>query len=286
MRKIYHLVFLLLIHHLVCGQDTVSLNVVYEFKYIRDLSNKQHPYTANMVLSLGKQHSRYCSEKLYKENDKNAVAERKKQQEQSSASSQPTTVVSGGPLLIVNKYGAIINEELVKNVAARQLTIHARMGIKSYFIETALPVINWTLQNDKKTIGKYTCQKATGSYGGRTYEAWFCPDIPFQDGPWKLSGLPGLILEAKDTKNEVVFTFKELNSNTDAEETTKSFLSNPFSIKTTLKNYMRAKVAFETDPETITSAMAPNARLAVRNLDDPDSPYALKVKQYNPLEFD
>lgn len=286
-QALFSVVFLLTVS-VAFTQETISLNVVYEFKYVRDAGNKDNPYTTNMVLSLGKQSSRYCSEKLYKANNMNAERERKKreQEEALSTSSTPMTVVSGGPLLVVNKYGAIINEEIIKDIPAQQLTMNGVLGTKTFLIETALPKITWTIQQEKKTIGKYTCQKAVGSYGGRSYEAWFTPDLPFQDGPWKLSGLPGLILEAQDATGEVSFTFKELSRNTDAEETTKSFLKREYSIKTNLKDYNRTKAAFETDPESIMAAQAPNARVAVKNIDDPAARQAAKIKKYNPLELD
>ena len=277
-------IIFLLAGHISLSQESISLNVIYEFTYVRDLANKDIPYSANMVLSVGKHGSRYCPEKLYNEHDRNAEAARKKQQELQSASARPMMVVSGGPLLLVNKYGAIINEEIVKDIPGRQLIQYAVMGIKSYRVETALPAINWTIQHEKKTIDKYTCQKAIGSYGGRTYEAWFTPDLPFQDGPWKLSGLPGLILEAQDTAHEVSFIFKELSRNTDAEATTQSFLNSEYSIKANLKDYIRAKAAFETDPESITAAQAPNARLAVKNIDEPGGQHAPRIRKYNLLE--
>ncbi len=268
------------------AQETIVLNAVYEFRYVRDLEHKDMPYISNMVLSLGKQSSRYCTEKLYNENDKNAQLQRQKQQPAQATSARPMAAVAGGPLLIVGKYGAIINEEVLKDISNQKLITNAHLGIKTYTIESGLPKINWSIQDGKKTIGNYSCQKAVGSYGGRTYVAWFAPDLPFRDGPWKLSGLPGLILEAKDTKNEVFFTFKELSKNSDAEETTKSFLASDYNVKTNLKGYNRVKAAFETDPESVMSAQAPNAKLAVINIDDPQTQHAARVKKYNPIEYD
>lgn len=284
--KVLFSVLFLLAGSISLAQETISLNVVYEFRYVRDLGNKNIPYITNMILSLGKHSSRYCTEKLYNENDKNAILARQKQQQVLSTSARPTVTVSGGPMLLVNKFGAIINEEIVKDTRDHQLMINALLGIKTYKIETALPKIDWTIENEKKKIGNYTCQKAVGNFGGRTYVAWFSPDLPFQDGPWKLHGLPGLILEAQDTKNEVFFTFKELGRNTDPDETTRSYLNSDFSIKTNFKSYSRAKAAFETDPESAMAAMAPNAKLYVINIDDPKTQHAARIKKYNPIEFE
>ena len=57
----------------------------------------------------------------------------------------------------------------------------------------------WKILNETDTVAAYTCQKATLSFRGREYTAWFAPDVPVPDGPWKFSGLPGLILKVEDT---------------------------------------------------------------------------------------
>ena len=51
----------------------------------------------------------------------------------------------------------------------------------------------WTLLPDTMTILSYPCRKATCHFKGRHYEAWYTPEIPKSEGPWKLCGLPGLI---------------------------------------------------------------------------------------------
>ena len=47
---------------------------------------------------------------------------------------------------------------------------------------------------------------ATSDFRGRHWTAWFATDIPVSDGPWKLGGLPGLILEAYDKGHQYTFT--------------------------------------------------------------------------------
>lgn len=58
--------------------------------------------------------------------------------------------------------------------------------------------IDWKIGNNKKKIKGLECRKATGHFRGRTYTAWFAEMIPVPYGPWKLFGLPGLIVAAYD----------------------------------------------------------------------------------------
>ncbi len=57
---------------------------------------------------------------------------------------------------------------------------------------------DWKILSDKEKIGEYNTQKATTEFGGRKWIAWFSTDIPFQDGPYKFYGLPGLIVKIED----------------------------------------------------------------------------------------
>ncbi len=61
------------------------------------------------------------------------------------------------------------------------------------------------LDKDTMVICGYTCKKATTSFAGRSWVAWFSEDLPISGGPWKFSGLPGLILSAYDTDNYFKF---------------------------------------------------------------------------------
>lgn len=277
------IVFILQSSNFLVAQDQTVLNVVYEFTYVRDLENKETPYKDNMILSLGKQHSRYCTEKLYNDNSLENI--KKRQARQNIPTTAATTVLVGSPLLTINNSGPIISEEVIKNFADQKMSVNANVAFRGYRIKSKIPQIKWEIKDDKKTIANYTCQNAIGSYGGRTYNVWFAPDLPFQDGPWKLSGLPGLILEVHDDKNEVSFIAKEITKNTDPDETTRSFLESSYSIDTNLKAYYRIKIEFETDPEAVITARFPNAQLGIKNIEDPDATVVKKIKVYNPIEI-
>ena len=56
----------------------------------------------------------------------------------------------------------------------------------------------WQTTTEKIKIGEYNTQKATTEYGGRKWTAWFAADVPFQDGPYRFYGLPGLIVKIED----------------------------------------------------------------------------------------
>lgn len=81
------------------------------------------------------------------------------------------------------------------------------------YSDTLFPM-KWDLKNEKKMIDSLGCYKATAFYKGRNYVAWYCPQILIPDGPWKLGGLPGLIIEAYDETKQIQFilkAFKVLN---------------------------------------------------------------------------
>lgn len=66
-------------------------------------------------------------------------------------------------------------------------------------------VQDWKLTDEKKKVKDLNLQKATTTWGGRNWIAWFTADIPFQEGPYKFHGLPGLIVELSDDKNNYKF---------------------------------------------------------------------------------
>ncbi|GFZ79627.1 hypothetical protein GCM10011531_06890 [Aquaticitalea lipolytica] len=78
------------------------------------------------------------------------------------------------------------------------------------YVKDSIPKIKWKILKETKEIGSFVCVKAICNFRGRDYTAWFSLDIPLPYGPWKLQGLPGLILEAYDTDKEIFFYFKSI----------------------------------------------------------------------------
>ena len=70
-----------------------------------------------------------------------------------------------------------------------------RVGEQSSGMPT--PDIAWTLTVDTLTVNGYLCQQATTMFRGVKWHVWYTEEIPSSAGPWRLRGLPGLIVEAK-----------------------------------------------------------------------------------------
>ncbi|UCA59910.1 GLPGLI family protein [Chryseobacterium rhizoplanae] len=99
-----------------------------------------------------------------------------------------------------------------------------------YYTFKTTDKINWAIADEIKKVENYTLQKATTKFGGRSWTAWFCKDIPFNEGPFKLRGLPGLIFELSDAKKNFLYTLiksRELPEN----YSTSDFLESSFGNK-------------------------------------------------------
>lgn len=71
-----------------------------------------------------------------------------------------------------------------------------------------IPSQEWTETGRTKEIHGLTCKEAICSFRGRDYVAYYCPDIPLQYGPDVFGGLPGLIMELQDGKQEYIWSLQ------------------------------------------------------------------------------
>lgn len=107
---------------------------------------------------------------------------------------------------------------------------------------------NWKLTNESKKVKDLTLQKATTHYGGRDWTAWFTKEIPFQEGPYKFHGLPGLIVELYDDKND--YKFDLVKSVKLDKHVNNMFIkmSKEMSVSTTWEKYKSTKLAYYESP--------------------------------------
>jgi GLPGLI family protein len=198
--------------------DRALARVSYSFTHVQDTTKRDKPYTENMLLVIGKNASIYTS---YDKININANIQKQLQEQIKNSAGGPqqfniqrgsSKPVSQIDYYTFNKENKFFTQERVFN---------------SYLIEEKVPQIDWKLSKDTASFSGVKCKKATARFKGRNWIAWYAPELPFQSGPWKLNGLPGLIIEAYDDKNEVKFQFAGIENITDAntEESTETLQS-------------------------------------------------------------
>jgi len=248
--------------------DTATYMVHYKFSHLRDTTNREHPYTENMALFLGKNSS------VYKSYDKQLQDALFKKQVKEAMANSPDGNIK------INRQNSGSPLQYFQFPTQQKFFRKESLVINSYLIEDALPVIDWKISSDTASFGGMHCQKATAHFKGRDYTAWFCADMPFHAGPWKLNGLPGVIMEAYDAKKEVVFKFDGIEKvappqlaaiasepqtgdghrmimiGGDDSDTDPAIIELPArSIKTTDKEFTKLQDAMRKDPDAFVQAM-------------------------------
>ena len=125
----------------------------------------------------------------------------------------------------------------------------SRIGRDNYLYTEDQPM-NWKILPETLKIGDYKTQKAETNFAGRTWFAWFTMEIPFQDGPYKFSGLPGLIVKVEDSKGDFSFDLKEakkINEITTFEER-----GSTITLKRT--DFVKQEKKFKEDPSAVMAA--------------------------------
>ena len=102
--------------------------------------------------------------------------------------------------------GGIEREFIFRNINDGETMVYRKIAGDAYSYTEQTEHPDWELKLETKEIMGFNCQLATCNYRGRNWSVWFSPDIPVNEGPWKLFGLPGLVLEASDEKNH--YTYK------------------------------------------------------------------------------
>ena len=134
---------------------------------------------------------------------------------------------------------------VVKSINDNLLRYYDSAGIDKFVYEGTPEEWTWEISDSTKTILDYECVEATTDYHGRKWIAWFSPEIPVFNGPWKLGGLPGVILEASTDDGKYSFVA------TGIQQTSKAivpvYLADEYE-KTDRKSFLKAKRAFLDNP--------------------------------------
>lgn len=101
--------------------------------------------------------------------------------------------------------GGLEREYLFRNIHEGETMVYRKMGGEAYAYTEPTEMPAWHIQSETKEVMGYSCQLATCDFRGRQWYAWFSTDIPVNEEPWKLFGLPGLVLEAYDSKKHYAY---------------------------------------------------------------------------------
>lgn len=175
--------------------DQPTAIAYYHFYHIKDSTQTGRLYSEDFILAFNTQQSVYISQTRVKQDSTvQAIL--------AAAEAKNSDVVDMGTYLPVTEDDIYIGNgkiSVVKNTPQQR-----------YLINEKDDKIDWKIDKETKDLLGYTCQKAIGICKGRKYTAWFTTDIPASFGPWKLQGLPGLILEAYDDRHFIKFTCTKL----------------------------------------------------------------------------
>jgi GLPGLI family protein len=110
--------------------------------------------------------------------------------------------------------------DIYKDYKKKEIRVKDNVYVFNFIYTDDLKPQDWEILGDTLTILGYHCQKAQCHFRGRDFEAWFTPEIPISEGPWKFYGLPGLITKLHDVNKHYSFEligFQESNDPIDTK---------------------------------------------------------------------
>lgn len=102
-----------------------------------------------------------------------------------------------------------------KDFSKRELMLADYIDFKLHLVKDTLANVKWRITKDTMRVSNYHCLKATTTFRGRDYVAWFTKDLPIHDGPWKFVGLPGLIVKINDIEKIYTYELQKVDLNND-----------------------------------------------------------------------
>ncbi|MCY0969485.1 GLPGLI family protein [Chryseobacterium wangxinyae] len=105
-------------------------------------------------------------------------------------------------------FGGRPSDLMSKNLKENQYVLYSIQNYDVYKLKDK-PSISWKIENETKASASLQLQKATSDFGGRKWTAWFSKEFPFQEKPYKFNGLPGMIIEIYDEKENYHFTLNK-----------------------------------------------------------------------------
>ena len=187
--------------------------IMYEYKFVSDVEKKDSADTELMYLDIKKDGSNFYSrQKFYSDSIRDVYIQKQ--------------LASGsGNFSYNNSNAGKVEYTVNKTYPDFKTNLNTTLGQNRFNVSESKSM-NWKIEPQKKKIDKLDAQKATLDFGGRSWTAWFSQDFPFQDGPYKFHGLPGLILEMEDSTGTHIFKFAGSKKFDEVEKVEKKDIEN------------------------------------------------------------
>ena len=181
MKKIIILLLLLISTTVISANDSIvfKVNYIYTFK-----NAKEHKSgTDEMVLEIGRQYTAFHSRwRVERSRIFQKYRHEPRDQQLARTADMPRS----------RTFYSFYTDYPEKGV-----TTTSYYAFNIFECEERIEPIDWKyLEGDSVILG-HDCLKAEGMFRGHKWTVWFTPDVPMEYGPWKLRGLPGLILYAE-----------------------------------------------------------------------------------------
>lgn len=240
--------------------DTATLAVSYRMSYLRR-PEQPKPMEDVLLLEIGRNVSKCYSYKSYQTDSLVRVT-------------PPEQVMAN----IGNFRGGV--QFVVFQDRGRGEMTYVEKVMKDYLIYTEpLPAFEWKLEDQTREILGYVCRRATCSFAGRKYVAWYASEIPLDLGPWKFRGLPGLILAVADDAGVL-----SLEASGIVRRRVPVTMDDRNYLKTSRKKLLATVKKAMIDPIGFLRTNS-NINMTIRNADGtPVGPGEL-IRTYNPIEL-
>ena len=152
---------------------------------------------------------------------------------------------------------------VVKSATDNKFYYYDKVGTERFCYEEDIPQLNWAVGDSTRTILGYECFLASADYHGRKWIVWFSPEIPVAAGPWKLQGVPGLILEA--STEDGLYRFVADGIQQTEKLISPIYLANEYE-KTDRVKFLKAKRGFMDNPIGSINAQFSGSGVSIRSV--------------------
>ncbi len=195
MKKIFFLILMIsFFYGYSQNNDSYNYKFIYEYQFQVDSTDIHSLKQENMILILNKEKSYFYSSSRFSITD--------------LVKNNPNLNLSELMLLRKKLPKNKIKTEIEKDLRNLKLSYFEKISSYIYTFKEKLIDFNWQIKAKEKVINGILCKKATTTFAGRNYIAWFTNEIPISNGPYKFGGLPGFIIEISDSKNHHHFVLK------------------------------------------------------------------------------